>query len=112
MNNNTVLYVRSTNNSKHSLELQKSNGRNYAKHNSLKLNIIVDTNTSGVKPLNERSGSSALLHLVENGLVNTIIVESLSRISRNFVVTSEFISFIDQHNVNLIILEGGDQCGK
>jgi len=111
MNYNNVLYVRSANNSKDPLYLQKKSGVHYAKQNSLHLSIIENL-SSGNTPLNERSGLSLLLHLIELGRVKTIIVDAHYRISRSSVVLSYFFSITKAHNVKLIVLDGGDHIEK
>lgn len=52
----SVLYIRSANNSRESLEVQKLEGENYAKQNSMSLSIINDAQSSGLTPMSERPG--------------------------------------------------------
>jgi DNA invertase Pin-like site-specific DNA recombinase len=100
-----VLYIRSATNSKDSLDSQRLAGKSYAKENSMALNIIEDPQVSGGSPINERTGGSYLLHLVKKGYVETIIVDTLYRISRDFVELADFLSFLKEHNVKLIVLD-------
>jgi DNA invertase Pin-like site-specific DNA recombinase len=107
-----VLYIRSANNSKSSLELQRLYGENYAKQNSLHLSIIEDSHISGLTPINERSGLRWLIHLVEVGLIKTVIIDSFHRISRNVIELSSFLSLLEKHNAKLIVLDGGGEFDK
>lgn len=99
-----VLYVRSARHSKESLDSQRTKGENYAKQHSLQLSIIEDPHASGNGPLEERAGLRWLLHLVEVGLIKTVIVDSSCRISRNYVDFIYFKSLIEKHGANLIVL--------
>ncbi|MYL35539.1 hypothetical protein GLW08_19635 [Pontibacillus yanchengensis] len=42
----------------------------------------------------------------------TIVVDSLNRINRDIINIYYFRSLINQHNSNLIVLNGGEQFGK
>jgi DNA invertase Pin-like site-specific DNA recombinase len=110
--NKNVLYIRSANNSKSSLETQRLYGENYAKQNSLDLSIIEDPHTSGLTPLIDRSGLRYLIQLLEDGLVKTVIIDTFHRISRNFIELSSFLSLLEKHNAKLIVLDGGEEFDK
>jgi DNA invertase Pin-like site-specific DNA recombinase len=101
----SVLYIRSASNSRASLDSQRLKGENYAKQNSLSLSIIEDAQSSGVTPFNERAGLHWLIHLIEVGLIQIVIVDSLIRISRDVNQCLSFRSLIEKHNAKLIILE-------
>ena len=107
-----VLYIRSANNSKTSIESQRLYGENYAKKNSLDLSIIVDPHTSGLTPLNDRSGSRRLIQLVKVELIKTVIIDSFHRISRDLIELSSFLSLLEKHNAKLIVLDGGGEFDK
>lgn len=100
-----ALYVRSASHSKESLDSQRLKGQNYAKQHSLPLSIIEDPHTGGIGPLEERSGLRWLLHLVEVGLINTVIVVSQCRISRSFDDTFYFKSHLEKRSAKLIVLD-------
>ncbi|MBT2683371.1 recombinase family protein [Bacillus sp. ISL-37] len=101
----SALYIRSANNSRSSLESQRLKGEKYAKLNSISLSIIEDAPSSGFTPFNERSGLRRLVHLIEVGLINIVIVDSLIRISRDVNQILSFVSLIDKHNAKLIVLD-------
>ena len=100
-----VLYIRSVNNSKVSIDSQKLKGEKYAKRNSLSLSIIEDTQSSGLEPFNERAGLQRLVNLIEEGLVKIVVVNSLDRISRDIKQVMTFDELIAKHNAKLIVLE-------
>lgn len=100
-----ALYIRSANNSRSSLESQRLKGEKYAKLNSMSLSIIEDAQSSGITPFNERTGLTSLVHMIEVGLTNIVIVDSLIRISRDVNQIFSFVSLIDEHNVKLIVLD-------
>lgn len=104
----SVLYIRSANNSKESIVSQRAIGEMYAKQNSMSLSIIEDAHSSGVAPFHERAGLRWLIHLIEVGLVNIVIVDSLIRISRNVNQIVSFGSLIEKHNAKLIVLDGAN----
>jgi DNA invertase Pin-like site-specific DNA recombinase len=101
-----VIYIRTANHSTHSSNLQRTNGLNYAKQQSLSFRII-EEHFSGDKKITERPGMKFLFSLVEARKVNLIIVDSLSRISRDAVQIFYFISLLEKHNAKLIVLDGG-----
>jgi DNA invertase Pin-like site-specific DNA recombinase len=109
MNSNSniesVLYIRSANNSKESLELQRLFGEKYAHQNSMSLSIIEDAQSSGMTPCKERAGLRWLIHLIEVGLIKIVIVDSLIRISRDVNQVMSFGSLIEKHNVKQIVLD-------
>ncbi|MEC1526087.1 recombinase family protein [Neobacillus niacini] len=107
-----VLYIRSANNSIPSINSQRLYGENYAKQNSLHLSIIEDAHISGLTPINERSGLRWLIHLVEVGLIKTVIIDSYHRISRDLIELSSFLSLLKKHNAKLIVLVGGGEFDK
>jgi DNA invertase Pin-like site-specific DNA recombinase len=104
-----VLYVRTVYNSKDYLEIQKQKGKWYADQHSIPGSIIEDIQTSGKTPLSNRQGASYLLNLVETGLVEKIIVNSLDRISRDFVYLCCFFSFLEKYDVTLVSLDTGKE---
>jgi DNA invertase Pin-like site-specific DNA recombinase len=107
-----ALYVRSANHSKQSLDSQRTKGEYYAKQHALHLSIIEDPQLSGLVPLEERAGLRWLVHLVEVGLIKTVIVDSVIRISRKFEQLYYFKSLLRKHNAKLIILEGVERYEK
>lgn len=107
-----ALYIRSASNSKSSIETQRLIGEKYAKQHSLHLSVFEDSHTHGFTPLNERNGLGRLIRLVEVGLIKTVIVDTLYRISRNGVDLYSFSSLLKQHNAKLIVINGGGDVGK
>jgi DNA invertase Pin-like site-specific DNA recombinase len=101
----SVLYIRSANNSRSSIDLQRFKGEKYAKQNSMSLNFIEDDHSSGIAPFNERAGLRWLIHLIEVGLIKIVIVDSLIRISRDGNQVLSFGSLIEKHNAKLIVLD-------
>lgn len=104
MNTKSVLYIRSANNSKESLDSQRLDGENFVKKFSMPLNIIEDTHSSGLTPLNNRPGLRKLIHLIKTGKIKTVIIASHCRISRNVMELYEFQLLIKKHNAELIVL--------
>lgn len=102
-----VIYIRTANHSIKSSNLQRTNGLNYAKQQSLSFRVI-EEHFTGNKKLNERPGMQILLSLVEARKVNAIIVESPCRISRDTEQVFYFISLLEKHNAKLIVLGGGE----
>ncbi|WP_201716144.1 recombinase family protein [Rossellomorea arthrocnemi] len=83
MNNEveSVLYIRSANTAKESLELQRLMGKKYANNNSISFSIIADTHASGNTPVRELAGLRKLIHLIEVRKIKTVLISCLSRIS-------------------------------
>ncbi|MFI2858618.1 recombinase family protein [Paenibacillus sp. JSM ZJ436] len=106
-----VLHVRSASHSKESLDPQRVKGQNYAKQHSLQLSIIEDPHASGIGLLENRSGLRWLKHLVEVGLIKSIIVDSSYRISRITLDLFHFKLFLDNHGAKLIALDLLDRGG-
>jgi DNA invertase Pin-like site-specific DNA recombinase len=106
MNNEveSVLYIRSANNAKESLELQRLMGEKYANHNSMSLSIFADTHEIGITPVIKRAGLRKLIHLIEIGVIKTVLVSCLSRISRDVKEVLYFQALLRNHNVKLIVL--------
>lgn len=79
MNSKTegVLYIRSANNSRSSIDLQRLKGEEYAKQNSMSLSIIEDAHSSGISQSNERAGLQWLVHLIEVGLIKLLSLNLL-----------------------------------
>ncbi|WP_096156213.1 recombinase family protein [Bacillus sp. FJAT-45066] len=100
-----ALYIRSANNSRISLASQRLAGEKYAKQNSLSLNIIEDAKSSGATPFSERAGLRRLVHLIEDGQAKIVIVNSLTRISRDVNQIRSFGLLIEKHNAKLIVLD-------
>jgi DNA invertase Pin-like site-specific DNA recombinase len=101
-----VIYIRTANHSIHSSNLQRTNGVNYAKQQSLSFRVI-EEHLPGNKKLNERTGMQFLLSLVEARKVNAIIVDSPCRISRDTEQIFYFTSLLEKHGAKLIVLDGG-----
>jgi len=101
----TVVYIRS--NSVESLNLQQLRSKEYADQQSLSINIIVDTNTSGLSSLFERPGMGRLLQMVKDKEINTIIVDTLCRVSRDAYQLLLFTHFLKGNHIKLVVLDGG-----
>ncbi|ESU34513.1 hypothetical protein G3A_00745 [Bacillus sp. 17376] len=98
----SVLYIRSANNYKKSLDLQRLAGEKYAKQNSMSLSIIEDAQSFGITPFNERAGLRWLI------LIKIVIVDSLIRISRDLNQVLSFGSLMEKHNAKLNVLDEAD----
>jgi DNA invertase Pin-like site-specific DNA recombinase len=105
-NNQTVFYIRA--NHEESLNSQKVTAEKYAEQLAHSHSIIVDAQTSGMIPLNKRTGMQKLFLLVEERAIDTVIVDSLSRVSRKGEQLIEFISLLQQNNIKLIELGRGE----
>ncbi|ART75067.1 hypothetical protein B4U37_02960 [Sutcliffiella horikoshii] len=101
-NNQSVFYICA--NHEESLNSQKVAAEKYAEHLAHSLNIIVDAKTSGMLPLNKRTGMQKLFLLIEERAIDTVIVDSLSRVSRKGEQLIDFISLLKQNNIKLIEL--------
>lgn len=106
MNNEveSVLYIRSADNAKESLELQRLRGEKYANHNSMSLRVIADTHASGNTPVRELAGLRKLIHLIEVRKIEMVLISCLSRISRDVKEVLYFQALLRNHNVKLIVL--------
>ena len=98
----TVLYIRS--NHLESFNLQKLMGENFAEQHSLSIDIIADTTTSRFRSFSVLPGIQKVLQLVEEGIVKSVIVHSLDRVSRDSKQLLYFIEFLRANHAELIIL--------
>lgn len=106
MNNEveSVLYIRSAINAKESLGLQRLMGEKYANDKSMSMSIIADTHASGRTPVRELAGLRNLLYLIEIGVIKTVLVSCLTRISRDVKEVLYFQALLRNHNAKLIVL--------
>ena len=91
-----------------SLDDQIFQCKNRAKELKLKVRddlIFTDAAISGLN--RNRKGFNALIENVENGVINTVIIDDLSRISRNVVHILSIASEFKQKNVRFIALADG-----
>ena len=71
--------------------------------------LILFDQMSGTIPFNDRPESSKLIQLVEEGVVESVVFEEISRIGRNTVDTLNVLSFLEIRGVNVIIRNMGIQ---
>lgn len=71
--------------------------------------LILFDQMSGTIPFNDRPESSKLIQLVEEGVVETVVFEEISRIGRTTVDTLNVLSFLEIRGVNVIIRNMGIQ---
>lgn len=114
MNNKieSVIYIRSANNSKRGLNLQRLECETYAKQNSMSLSVIEDSQASGFSKMTDRPGLRLLIHLVEVGLIKNVIVSCLSRISRDVKELHYIQSLFKKHNAKIIVTDKSELSSK
>jgi DNA invertase Pin-like site-specific DNA recombinase len=71
--------------------------------------VLFDKGVSGKVPFKEREQvKDYLIDLVENGKVSELVVEELSRLGRNTVDTLITLKWLDENEVNVIVLNMGN----
>lgn len=71
--------------------------------------LVLFDQVSGMIPFNERPESLKLVNLVNEGVVNTVVFEEVSRIARNTVETIQVLNFLTSRGVNVVIRNMGIQ---
>lgn len=71
--------------------------------------LVLFDQLSGTVPFNERPESKKLIDLVEDGKVNVVVFEEISRIGRNTVDTLRVLEFLEMKGVNVVIRNMGIQ---
>ena len=64
---------------------------------------LFDKGVSGKVPFKEREKGKVLVELIENGEVETIVVEELSRLGRNTVDVLTTLQWLEEKGVNVIV---------
>jgi DNA invertase Pin-like site-specific DNA recombinase len=71
--------------------------------------VLFDKGVSGKIPFKEREQvKQHLLELVEDGKVSALIIEELSRLGRNTVDTIQTLRWLDDNNVNVVVMNMGN----
>jgi DNA invertase Pin-like site-specific DNA recombinase len=63
---------------------------------------------SGKIPFSEREKGRELTQLVQNGEVNEVVVEELSRLGRNTIDTLTTLKFFEENGVNVVVKSMGN----
>jgi DNA invertase Pin-like site-specific DNA recombinase len=64
---------------------------------------LFDKGVSGKIPFKEREKGKVLVKLVENGEVETVVVEELSRLGRNTVDVLTTLQWLEENGVNVVV---------
>jgi DNA invertase Pin-like site-specific DNA recombinase len=100
-----ITYLRNSDlKQKNSTFVQLEQVENYCNQNNLKLGeVFIDKGLSGTK--SDRTKYQEVLDLVKTGEVDTLIVLSLSRLSRSVKETCQVVELLKKTNTNLISLK-------
>ena len=108
----TALYLRLSredeqNGESNSISNQKALLNDYAKKNGFRnIKIFIDDGVSGATF--NRDGFKAMLELIEQDLISTVIVKDMSRLGRNYLEVGQFTEIVfPQHCVRLIAVADG-----
>ena len=69
---------------------------------------LFDKGVSGKIPFSEREKGRELTQLVQNGEVDEVIVEELSRLGRNTIDTLTTLKFFEENGVNVVVKSMGN----
>ena len=69
---------------------------------------LFDKGVSGKIPFSEREKGRELTQLVQNGEVDEVVVEELSRLGRNTIDTLTTLKFFEENGVNLVVKSMGN----
>jgi len=69
---------------------------------------LFDKGVSGKKPFSEREKGRELTLLVQNGEVDEVVVEELSRLGRNTIDTLTTLKFFEENGVNVVVKSMGN----
>ena len=69
---------------------------------------LFDKGVSGKIPFSERDKGRELTQLVQNGEVNEVVVEELSRLGRNTIDTLTTLKFFEENGVNVVVKSMGN----
>jgi len=69
---------------------------------------LFDKGVSGKIPFSEREKGRELTQLVQNGEVNEVVVEELSRLGRNTIDTLTTLKFFEENGVNVVVKSMGN----
>jgi DNA invertase Pin-like site-specific DNA recombinase len=68
---------------------------------------LFDKGVSGKIPFSEREKGRELTQLVQNGKVDEVVVEELSRLGRNTIDTLTTLKFFEENGVNVVVKSMG-----
>ncbi len=92
-----------------SLEEQIKYVRDYVEKNNHE--IVGESSDMGVYNTLIRPGFEPLFALIEAGKVDVVVVKDITRISRDFSVTAEFVDKLRKHNVKLFCVSEHKELG-
>ena len=69
---------------------------------------LFDKGVSGKIPFSEREKGRELTQLVQNGEVDEVVVEELSRLGRNTIDTLTTLKFFEENGVNVVVKSMGN----
>ena len=69
---------------------------------------LFDKGVSGKIPFSEREKGKELTQLVQNGEVDEVVVEELSRLGRNTIDTLTTLKFFEENGVNVVVKSMGN----
>ena len=69
---------------------------------------LFDKGVSGKIPFSERDKGRELTQLVQNGEVDEVVVEELSRLGRNTIDTLTTLKFFEENGVNVVVKSMGN----
>ena len=69
---------------------------------------LFDKGVSGKIPVSEREKGRELTQLVQNGEVDEVVVEELSRLGRNTIDTLTTLKFFEENGVNVVVKSMGN----
>ena len=69
---------------------------------------LFDKGVSGKIPFSKREKGRELTQLVQNGEVNEVVVEELSRLGRNTIDTLTTLKFFEENGVNVVVKSMGN----
>ena len=99
----TALYIRSAVEDNDKVKLQEKILGDYSvKHGYNHIQLYVDNGASGNTL--DRPALNRLNTDIEAGNIDAVIVEDVSRISRNLVQSSKWINFVQQKGISVIIV--------
>jgi len=84
-------------------------GNRFTEDTDLYDKVIFDKGVSGKIPFAERQGGKLIVNLVQQGKVNEIVCEELSRFGRNTIDILNTLKFFEDHNINVLIKNMGIQ---
>ena len=88
-----------------SIVRQRKMAEHYCKHNNLRIDYLyIDEGVSGLTPFKLRPAGVQILQDIQHGTLNTLLICSLDRISRN-VRTFEVLTHLQKSGVEITIIQ-------